>query len=619
MPRYPNKVMEFIKRIPEGHSGLKKLIKKNYQRIDLEKLNDLNFTDEETQMQSFYIQIIEQVFLTNPEALELLQNLSVLNDELESNINRKYVESSYKLQDIEQSFNELLNTGILKKKVDKKELYEFSDQSIKDAFEIISDEECHENAIRYYEKKKKRYKEDLNEEIEILFHRANLNPTKELVDQFLSIINRIDEFDYRTIRLINIAELLMILEDRYKAPILIALGNIFSVIGKAEDAEKIYLNALDIYKKLAKQYYKIYLPYIASIQKNLGTLYTDSKRFEEAEKLYSDALSSYKEIEKQYYNVYSPEPDVKEDIDLEKSYMDDLKTYNEILKKYYDIYLPTEPSTKKDLGNVCIDLDLLEDIQDGTIDSLDNYKKLARMCYDMYLVDIAKTQSNLGIIYTELMNFEDAEKMHLEALNIKKSVAEKFPDQVLPEVVLTLLDLGDLYASFNKFEDAEQRFKEALSISKKLAEQNPEIYMHNVAIIQNSLGTIYSKLKKLAQAEQIYLDSLKIFKVLAKEDPNTYTYNVAEVQGNLGNLYMLLKNHEKAKTFLNKAIKNDPTNGNIIFYMACFESLQNNQSMALELLNNVIELDERYIEWAKSDERLDNIRNLKEFKELIGE
>jgi hypothetical protein len=35
MPRYPNKVMELIKELPEGHSGLKKLIKKNYQSFKI--------------------------------------------------------------------------------------------------------------------------------------------------------------------------------------------------------------------------------------------------------------------------------------------------------------------------------------------------------------------------------------------------------------------------------------------------------------------------------------------------------------------------------------------------------------------------------------------------------
>ena len=58
----------------------------------------------------------------------------------------------------------------------------------------------------------------------------------------------------------SVAEELITLGDKYKAPILIVLGDMFSVVGLAENAEKMYLEALNIYKKLAKQYYKIYLP-----------------------------------------------------------------------------------------------------------------------------------------------------------------------------------------------------------------------------------------------------------------------------------------------------------------------------------------------------------------------
>ncbi|MFW9970223.1 MAG: tetratricopeptide repeat protein, partial [Candidatus Odinarchaeota archaeon] len=220
---------------------------------------------------------------------------------------------------------------------------------------------------------------------------------------------------------------------------------------------------------------------------------------------------------------------------------------------------------------------------------------------------------------SELSKFDEAEKMHLKALSIKKKIAEHFPDQVLPELILTLLDLGDLYAGLNKFEKAEPMFTEALQISQKLAEQNPEIYMYNIALIQNSLGAVYSKLQKFKKAEQFYLEALKIFKLFSENDPKTYLFNVADVQNNLGNLYLILNDTDKAGSYFNKALKNDPTNISILYNMACLESLRKNQIKALELLTKVIELDETFIEIALEDDRLYNIRNLKEFKDLIGE
>jgi len=223
-----------------------------------------------------------------------------------------------------------------------------------------------------------------------------------------------------------------------------------------------------------------------------------------------------------------------------------------------------------------------------------------------------------GFLKVYPMKFEEAEQMHLEALKIKRKLAEINPSQVLPSLALTLIDLGDLYAGLNKFEDAEPMYSEALKISKQLAEQNPEVYFHNVAIINNCLGNVYVKLQKFEEAQTMYLDALKIFKIFAKEDPKTYLYNVTDVQNNLGNLFMILKNLEKAGYYLVKAFKKDPTNVEILYNTACLESLRNNQVKALELLTKVIELDKNCIERALKDKRLDNIRNLKEFKDLIG-
>jgi tetratricopeptide (TPR) repeat protein len=606
--------MELIKKLPEGHNALERIIKKNYKRIDFDKLQAF----DENQVVNFYIQVIKEIFLSNQEAFELLKNLSVINTEIETNIDKKSIKNTFKLPDIENIFSDLIDTGFIKNKERKDEVYEFSFSVIQELLHTLTDDEHHENAINYYENKEKKIKGDLFEKIEILFHKAKINPNEELVSEFLAIANSIEQFDYRHKRLIDIGEELFILEDKYKAPVLIVLGNLLSFLGNSETAEKIYLKALELYRNLAKKYYRIYLPYIAATQKNLGTLYIDLKRFEEAEKIYNDALSSYKELEKQYYDAHSPDFHSKDYSGMDLSYIDDLKAYNDLLKRYFDIYLPKEPSIENEFAHVGIDLDLLEDIQDGSIDSIESYKTLAKMSYDMYLLDIAKTQSNLGLTYSELMKYEDAEEMHLEALKIKRTIAEHYPEQVNPELVLSLLDLGDLYAILNKFEEAEPLFSEALQISSQLAEQNPEVYLYNVALIQNSLGNIYTRLQKFEDAEKMYLEALKNFKVYAKKDPKTYNYNVIDVQNNLGYLYLNFRNFEKAEYYLNKALKKDPLNSEILYNFACLESLKRNHQRAFELLKKVIDIDKAYIERALQDSKLDDIKDLKEFKELIS-
>ncbi|MFW9825051.1 MAG: tetratricopeptide repeat protein [Candidatus Thorarchaeota archaeon] len=546
----------------------------------------------------------------------MLKLLVAINTDIDTNIDRRSIESCCEFSDVENSFNILLETQIIKKRTPKEEIYEFSYRDVKDVLIFIVDENIHNYALKYYERKIKRLKGDLLDDIEILFHKVKIKPTEDLVDDFLALASDVVKIEPEHKRLIEIAAEFLILDDKYKAPILIVAGNILLALGNSVDAENVFLNALDLYKDLAKEYYRIYLPYIAATQKNLGTLYVDLKRFEEAERIYSDALRSYKELENRFYGVHSSDFHSEESYDLETSYNDDLKAYNELMKKYYDIYLPNEPSVSKESGTVGIDLDLLEDIQDGSIDSVESFKALAKVSYDMYLIDIAKTHSNLGLVYGELMRFEEAEKMHLTALNIKKKMVEHYPSQVLPELVLTYLDLGDLYALMEKFEAAEPMFDEALKITLQLAEENPEIYLYNVALIQTSIGNLYITLKKYEEAKDMYLNALKIFKRYARENPKTYTYNVADVQNKLGNLFLILRDLVNAERYLNKAFKRDPANIDIIYNLACLESLRNNSAKALELLKNVIKIDKMYIKRVLSDDRFDNIRELEEFKAL---
>lgn len=140
-------MIEFIKQLPEGHSGLIKLIKRNYKSINFDKLKAFDLKSDLTEIQNFYRQLIEEILISSPEALELLKNLFVINIDIETNIDRKSVNSSYKLSNIEKAFTELLDTRIIKEKEGKEEIYEFSFPQIQNILEILADETCHERAL----------------------------------------------------------------------------------------------------------------------------------------------------------------------------------------------------------------------------------------------------------------------------------------------------------------------------------------------------------------------------------------------------------------------------------------------------------------------------------------
>ena len=76
---------------------------------------------------------------------------------------------------------------------------------------------------------------------------------------------------------------------------------------------------------------------------------------------------------------------------------------------------------------------------------------------------------------------------------------------------------------------------------------------------------------------------------------------------------------EQAEYYFFKAMKKDPTNIEVIYNIACLESLKNNKEKAIDLLKKLVEIDTGYIERAQSDERFNNLKDLNEFKELINE
>ncbi len=72
---------------------------------------------DETEVEKFYILLVEEVLSSNPDALELLKNLSVINMELDTNIDRKSINASDRSPNVEESFKILLEMGIIRKKI----------------------------------------------------------------------------------------------------------------------------------------------------------------------------------------------------------------------------------------------------------------------------------------------------------------------------------------------------------------------------------------------------------------------------------------------------------------------------------------------------------------------
>jgi tetratricopeptide (TPR) repeat protein len=107
-------------------------------------------------------------------------------------------------------------------------------------------------------------------------------------------------------------------------------------------------------------------------------------------------------------------------------------------------------------------------------------------------------------------------------------------------------------------------------------------------------------------------------KKLANKNPELYLPKVADTQNNLSILYMDMGKLEEAEKCIIEVLKINPNYRPAWYNRACIESLRNNQEKSIKFLKRAIDLDKKYRDMAKTDEDLDNVRGLREFKELIN-
>jgi len=109
-----------------------------------------------------------------------------------------------------------------------------------------------------------------------------------------------------------------------------------------------------------------------------------------------------------------------------------------------------------------------------------------------------------------------------------------------------------------------------------------------------------------------YEESIKYFDKVLEIQPNNITALV-----NKGVALQELKKYEEAMVSYNQVLKIDKNNDNIYYQKASIESLRKNKKEALRLLGKAIELNEKTREKVNMDTKFNNIKDLKEFKELV--
>ena len=200
--------------------------------------------------------------------------------------------------------------------------------------------------------------------------------------------------------------------------------------GKHNEAEPLWLEALNIRRSLAASYPAKYNPDLALNYNNLAILYADTGRRDEAEALHLEALGIRRSLAAADPAKYSP--------DLALS-------CNNLAFLYYN-------AGRRD------------EAEPLWLEALSIRRSLAAADPGKYNPDLASSCNNLAILYYNTERRDEAESLWLEALNIRRSLAAADPARYSPALAIVCKNLAILYRRMGRSDEAEALEKEADSL-----------------------------------------------------------------------------------------------------------------------------------------------------------
>ncbi|MHA1302059.1 MAG: hypothetical protein ACTSO9_21810 [Candidatus Helarchaeota archaeon] len=195
---------EKISTLAEGHPVATELIIRNYNTIDLDELErfirrEIAVLEEyQQQAEEFLKRLVEEIL--SEDEFSLLKDLSVLNTELDTNISRKVIKQLYKQED----FLRLISKGLLKKREGKENIYEFTFHLVQETLNDEAESINHENAIKYYEKKREILGETIDDAVEMLYHQLRVKINTQLREAFLELSEKVKPVHLGFKRMIDI-------------------------------------------------------------------------------------------------------------------------------------------------------------------------------------------------------------------------------------------------------------------------------------------------------------------------------------------------------------------------------------------------------------------------------
>ena len=371
----------------------------------------------------------------------------------------------------------------------------------------------------------------------------------------------------------------------------VKLSKVYYMITRFFEAEALYKQALDIYKKYDTEAIEAVDVDIARTSLELGKLYYMINRHEDARKLFIDAHRKYTELVNNGGKRYTAELAescnkvafldiaVYSHCKAERYYVQAMKikqlltqkeaiVYFLFLKRilnklglywkengeanYGKLFLQESERIRSMIQNKtyadneeeyrALDYDYYEQpinkpfIESLLQESLRYYKVLSDENPEAYEPSLAQTYNVAGTFYTQIGEKQKAELNFAEAISIRERLVNR-ELAMKPDLAESYSNLSQHYVIWNQNERAEKYAMQAIDLYEYLTKGDAGAYNTDLARNYFALANFYAKVGKCKQAEEYYKKSIIMYIKLYEKSPRAYIDRIINTVNNVITLF----------------------------------------------------------------------------------
>ncbi len=247
--------------------------------------------------------------------------------------------------------------------------------------------------------------------------------------------------------------------------------------------------------------------------------------------------------------------------------------------------------------------------------NVDNGNYLIALDHQQKYIDVLENQSpmrsslamaydGMSAIYQLLGRYETALKYQQKATRILEATL----DPRHPDLITSYNNISLIFITLIQYETALKYQQKAIAIQEKVLDlRHPAL-----GISYMNIAVTYTRMEHLQKAIAFMEKSLAIFKeTLPEDDPYR-----KKMLNNIGLAYAKSNQFRKAFTSFREYERLFPDEGKPYRNWAVYYALQNEKEKALYNLEKAVALGYNDIEWLRTDDSMDSLRNEKVFKEI---